>query len=112
MISVVRCSGAVREQQTFVASVVGVAHGRVHTDVRRNTREHDVLDAVAMKQQIQVCRVKGAFPGLVDDRFTRERRELRDELPTRFPANENLSTRSRIADFSTAASSMDWMFPR
>ena len=51
-----------------------------------------------MEQQVQVRRVEGTLPGFVDDRFAGERRELRNELPTGLPANENPSARSRIAD--------------
>src|ERR1700675_3299734 len=98
MVPVVGRSGAVREQKTFVAAVVGVAHGRVDTHVGRDAGERDVLNVLAMEQQVQVRPVEGTLAGFVDDCFTRERREFRDDLPTWLPANEDSSARSWIAD--------------
>ena len=71
MVPVVGRAGAVREQQTFVAAIVGVAHGRVDADVGRDAGERDVLDALAMEQQVQIGGVERTLPRLVDDRFAR-----------------------------------------
>ncbi len=94
----VRCAGAVGEQQALVATVVGLAHRRVHAHIGGDSGEDDVRDPTVAQHEVEVGRVEGALAGLVDDDLTFDRRDLRHDLPPGLAAHQDAPARTAITD--------------
>jgi len=52
VVTVVRGSGAVRQEQTFIAPVIGVAHGSVDANIGGDARQDQAADAPDLENQI------------------------------------------------------------
>src|SRR6185437_2156120 len=98
MISKVRGTATVFQQETFEASIVGFAHRGVNTNIGGNSCQHNVGDSTPSQQHVQIGRPERAFPWFIDDRFARLRSEFRNDLPSRFSSNQNFPTRAGISD--------------
>ena len=103
MIAVIRRARAIRQQQAFVAPVVRLAHRRVNADVRRDARQHEVLNPPPAQQHVQIRRVKRPLARLVNHRLPRQRRQFRDDVPAGFPPRQNPAARAGIPDARTDA---------
>ena len=91
-------AGAVLEEETLEAAVVGLAHGRVHAHVGRDAGEHEVVDAARAQDQLEIGGAERALPGLVDDHLARPRRQFGNDLPARLATHEDLAAGPGIAD--------------
>src|SRR5260221_9795822 len=60
-------AAAVLEEEALVAAIVALAHRRVDADVGRDSREHEVGDALLAQDEVEVRRAERALAGLVDD---------------------------------------------
>ena len=67
MIAAVCGTTAVREKQTFIATIVRFAHGGVHTDVGGDASEDQVGNPTLAQQQLKVRGKKCSFAWLIDD---------------------------------------------
>src|SRR5579871_205154 len=89
---------AVLEQQTLVAAVVRLAHGGVDADVRGDAGQDQVGDPPLAQDEVEVRRAEGPLPRLVDDRLSRPRRQLGDDVPPRLAPDQDAAAGSRVAD--------------
>jgi hypothetical protein len=69
MVPVIGGTAAVREEQAFIAAIVGVSHGGVDADVRRDAGQDQVGNTSLAQEQIKIRGKKRAFTWLIDDGF-------------------------------------------
>ena len=89
---------AILDQHAFEAAVVGFAHGGMDADVGGDPGQHDVLDAAQPQHQFEVGGAERSLAGLVDDGLTRQRRQIRNDLPAGLAAHQHAAARAGIAD--------------
>jgi len=71
MIVLLRRAATVLQQQTFEATVIGVAHGGVHAAICGNSRNDEIANTPIAKDLLEVGGVKSSLPRLIDYRLTR-----------------------------------------
>ena len=98
---------AVGQHDAAIAAVVGLAHGGVDADFRRDAGDDQVLDAAILQRQFEIGLVEGAFAGLVDHRLAVDRIELRNDVVARLAADENAPHRAGRADALTRLAALD-----
>ena len=103
MVAVVGGAGAIRQHQALEATIIGLPHGGVDADISGDPGEDEVRDTRTAQDQVQVGGVEGSLTGFVDDRFTGQRRDLRDDLPPGFAAHKDASARSNRTDLRARA---------
>jgi hypothetical protein len=91
-------TAAVREEQTFIATIVRFAHGGVHTDVGGDASEDQIGNPTLAQQQLKVRGKKCPFAWLIDDGLSQCRCELWDNVPPWLSAYQNTTTRARVTD--------------
>jgi len=68
-----------------------------HTSVC-HAGEHDIADMLCLQHEIEVGGKEASLAWLVDDRLSRLRLQLGDDLPAFFAADENAAARPLVAD--------------
>ena len=71
MIVVVCGAGAIRKNQTLVATIIGLTHRGMNADIRGDAGQNEILNSLLPQEHIEICRVKGTLPRLVNDRLAR-----------------------------------------
>ena len=98
MVATVCGTAAVREEQTFIATIVRFAHGGVHTDVGGDASKDQVDNPTLAQQQLKVCGKKCPFAWLIDDGLSWCRYEFWDNVPAWLAAYQDATTRARVTD--------------
>src|SRR5208337_4663116 len=91
-------SCAVLQKQAFVTPVVGLPHGRMNADVGGDPRQNQIADSPGSQEEVQIGGVEGALPGFVDDDFSLQGIQFRDDVPPLFSTDENPAAGARVAD--------------
>lgn len=69
MIGWIRGRTAIFQQHAFVPHVVGIALRRGHANIRGNTRQHNVANALGAQNQVETGPDKGSFSWFVNHNF-------------------------------------------
>ena len=101
MVLIVGGTAAVLKYQALKATIVGFAQGGMYTDIGSDAGQNQVSDAAGTQNKLQIGGVERAFAGFINDHFSRQRRQFRDDFPTRLAAYQNTSTGADITNAGT-----------
>ena len=93
----IRGGCAVGKEEALKPAIVCLAHRGMDTDIRRYTRDDNVLNHFLPEQHVEIGTVERTFSRLVDDGFAGFGRQLRNDVPARFSAREDASAGAWIA---------------
>ena len=99
MIAKISGSGAILKNHTLKTAVVCLAHRCVNTDIRSDSGQNNIFNALLTKDQLQICRTKASLARLVNNDLALLRIKLRNDIPAFFSTDKNPSLRSLCANF-------------
>ena len=79
---------AILQQQTLIAAIIGVPHGRLHRAVGGDTRDDKVADLLFPEDGVEVGREEGAPARFVNYGLALARTKLQDDLRSRLASDE------------------------
>src|SRR6266404_5950678 len=98
---------AVRQDNAAEASVVGLTHRRIDTDLGGDPANQQCFDAAVAQYQLKVGLAEGALTRLVDNRLTGNRIKLRNDVVAGFATYKNSTHRSGSPDPQCCIATLD-----
>src|SRR6516162_10221119 len=89
---------AIGDDDAVVATIVSLAHRRVHANFGGDPAHNQLRDAPVLQHCIEVGSVKGSLARLIDDRLARQRVEFGDDVVPGLAAHQYAAHRTRVAD--------------
>ena len=98
VIAMVGSTATVFQEQAFEASVIGLTHGSVHTDVRSYPAENNIAYLSSTKNQFKVGCTERSLPGFIYDYLAGGRAQFGNDFPPWLPADQYAPARAGVAD--------------
>src|SRR5262249_23142275 len=94
---------AIFEHETVVAPIIRFTNGGVDADLGGHSGHQELFNAAVLENGVQIGGERRAFARFINDWFVRQRREIRNDVASGLPADQDSTHRADIANTSFAA---------